>query len=86
MEPNLVVAESFRSMAAASASGISSLDEPSGRETDLLQMALDTAAAVEELTPPSSVVCDDGGETSLSNSVQSMFADMCFPGCHDGDL
>ncbi|XP_075534876.1 uncharacterized protein LOC142570371 [Dermacentor variabilis] len=50
---------------------------------DLLQIAF--GSAVEDLTPPSSLV--DCGDSALSDSVQSMFVEMCFPTeMHEGEL
>lgn len=50
---------------------------------DLLQIAF--GSAVEDLTPPSSLV--DCGDSTLSDSVQSMFVEMCFPSdMHEGEL
>ncbi|KAH6940192.1 hypothetical protein HPB50_026314 [Hyalomma asiaticum] len=50
---------------------------------DLLQIAF--GSAVEDLTPPSSLV--DCGDSALSDSVQSMFVEMCFPsGMQEGEL
>ncbi|KAK8785122.1 hypothetical protein V5799_008513 [Amblyomma americanum] len=50
---------------------------------DLLQIAF--GSAVEDLTPPSSLV--DCGDSTLSDSVQSMFVEMCFPsGVPEGEL
>ncbi|XP_077552928.1 uncharacterized protein LOC144167581 [Haemaphysalis longicornis] len=52
-------------------------------DSDLLQIAFDSA--VEDLTPPSSLV--DCGDSVLSDSVQSMFVEMCFPShTNDGEL
>ncbi|XP_029831428.3 homeobox protein ARX isoform X2 [Ixodes scapularis] len=58
--------------------------EPRPEAADLLQMALDSA--VQELTPPSSVVCSNERESGLSDSVQSMLVEMCFPDVHESDL
>ncbi|KAH7963297.1 homeobox protein ceh-22 [Rhipicephalus sanguineus] len=50
---------------------------------DLLQIAF--GSAVEDLTPPSSLV--DCRDSALSDSVQSMFVEMCFPsGMQEGEL
>ncbi|KAL1417508.1 hypothetical protein MTO96_000605 [Rhipicephalus appendiculatus] len=50
---------------------------------DLLQIAF--GSAVEDLTPPSSLV--DCRDSALSDSVQSMFVEMCFPsGIQEGEL